>query len=274
MPLTKGQIAALKAIAAARDPESYVAGSIPLNRDHQRYSADIDIFQDREERVAQAAETDAASLAAQGFAIRWLRRAGGVQTVLAQRAGEDVRLEWVTDSDFRFFPTVPDALFGYMLHPVDLALNKVQAAANRRELRDIVDLVAVHETILPLGALVWAAVEKSPGFTPEGLIEEIRRNAVYPVEEWRSLISSEPIDPVTTLAKLRAALDAAEAFVRRMPSEKAGLLFLSGDKVVEPDPARLPAYQTHAGQRRGHWPSSLEIAAAMMEKYRKGSDAS
>jgi hypothetical protein len=35
MPLTKGQIAALKAIAAVRDPESNVAGSVPLNRDHQ-----------------------------------------------------------------------------------------------------------------------------------------------------------------------------------------------------------------------------------------------
>src|SRR5206468_12369287 len=65
---------------------------------------DIDIFQDREERVAQAAEADAASLAEQGFVIRWLRRAGGVQTLLAQRAGEDVRLEWVTDSDFASFP--------------------------------------------------------------------------------------------------------------------------------------------------------------------------
>jgi hypothetical protein len=84
-------------IAAARDPESYVAGSIPLNRDHQRYSADIDIFHDREERVAQAAEADAASLAGQGFAIRWLRRSGSVQTLLALRDGEEVRLEWVAD---------------------------------------------------------------------------------------------------------------------------------------------------------------------------------
>lgn len=55
-----------------------------------------------------------------------------------------------------------------------------------------------------------------------------------------------------------------------MPSDKAGLLFLLGDKVVEPDPARLSAYQTHSGQRRGHWPSSPEIAAAMMERYRSG----
>ena len=79
------------------------------------------------------------------------------------------RFEWVVDSDFRFFPTMRDETFGYVLHPIDLAMNKVMAAAGRREVRDLVDLVTVHETILPLGAVVWAAVEKSPGYTPEGL---------------------------------------------------------------------------------------------------------
>jgi hypothetical protein len=48
-----------------------------------------------------------------------------------------------------------------------------------------------------------------------------------------------------------------------------GLLFLKGGQVVQPDPARLPGYQTHAGQRRGQWPSSPEITAAMFERYRK-----
>jgi hypothetical protein len=32
-----------------------------------------------------------------------------------------------------------DETFGYVLHPVDLALNKVMAAAGRREVRDLVD---------------------------------------------------------------------------------------------------------------------------------------
>ncbi|QWR76053.1 hypothetical protein [Candidatus Magnetomonas plexicatena] len=47
-------------LAAYRDPESYVAGSAPLNKDAPRYSSDIDIFHDREERVAQAAAVDSA----------------------------------------------------------------------------------------------------------------------------------------------------------------------------------------------------------------------
>ena len=83
-----------------------------------------------------------------------------------------------------------DATFGYVLHPVDLAANKVMAAAGRREVRDLVDLVTIHSAILPLGAVVWAAVEKSPGFTPEGLIAEIRRNSNYPAAEWRALVTA------------------------------------------------------------------------------------
>jgi hypothetical protein len=61
-------------------------------------------------------------------------------------------------------------------------------------LRDVVDVVTIHEMILPLGAVVWAAVEKSPGFTPEGLIAEIRRSSHYPQAEWLKLLSSEPLD--------------------------------------------------------------------------------
>jgi hypothetical protein len=148
-------------------------------------------------------------------------------------------------------------------------LSAYLAAAGRREVRDLVDLVTVHATILPLGAVVWAAVEKSPGFTPEGLIAEIRRNANYPAADWRALLSSEPIDPKDIASRLRSALDEAESFVTGMPTDKMGLLFLKGGQVVQPDPARLPGYQTHAGQRRGQWPSSPEITAAMFERYRK-----
>jgi hypothetical protein len=187
---------------------------------------------------------------------------------------ESTRLEWVVDSDYRSFPTVPDALFGYVPHPLDLAINKVMAAAGRREVRDLVDLVMIDKTILPLGALVWAAVEKSPGFTPEGLIAEIRRNMHFPAEEWRALRSAEPLDPKEIHANLRAALDRAEAFVVRMPTDRVGLLFLRSGEVVESDPERLPEYQTHAGQRRGQWPSSPEIAAAMLERVKfRGSTA-
>ena len=42
MPLSKIQTDVLRLLASHRDPESYVAGATPLNRDAVRYSADID----------------------------------------------------------------------------------------------------------------------------------------------------------------------------------------------------------------------------------------
>jgi hypothetical protein len=204
VPLSKIQTDALRLLAAQRDPESYVAGATPLNRDAPRYSGDIDVFHDREERVASAALSDGQTLEAAGYGVRWIRR----------------------------FPTM------------------YTAEITRQD-----------------------AVEKSPGYTPEGLIAEVRRNSNYPAAEWRAIDSTEPIDPKVVTTKLRAALDDAEAFVARMPTDKAGLLFLQAAKVVQPDPDRLDTYQTHRGQRRGQWPSSPEITAAMFERYNKKPNA-
>jgi len=269
VPLTRLQGEILRLLAAHRDPESYVAGSTPLSRQGPRFSDDIDVFHDREERVARAAAADSAFLQEHGFTLAWLRREPNFYSVLVRRQEEATKLEWVVDSDFRFFPAQQDDLFGYVLHPVDLATNKVMAAAGRREPRDVVDLVMIHEQVLPLGAVIWAAVGKSLGFTPEGLINEIRRLARYTEADFRRVASEPPVDPALTMTRLRQALEEAEAFVRRMPTEKAGLLFLKDGKVVQPDPGHLDGYLTHAGKRRGHWPGNPEIAAAMLDHYQK-----
>ena len=266
MPLSKIQTDILRLLAAHRDPESYVAGSTPLNRDAPRFSDDIDVFHDREERVARAAQADAEILRQNGYALEWQRRDPNIYAVLATRGGETTKLEWVVDSDFRFFPTMRDEVFGYVLHPVDLATNKVGAAYGRREPRDVVDLLTIHDRILPLGAAVWAAAGKAVGFTPEGIIDEIRRVARYTEADFRRVASDPPIDPAATMRRLRAVLDEAEAFVLQMPTDKVGLLFLDDAVVVQPAPDRLDAYRTHAGQRRGQWPTSPEISAAMFER--------
>jgi hypothetical protein len=272
VPLTKIQTDILRLLAAHRDPESYVAGATALNRDAPRQSADIDIFHDREERVARAALGDADTLKSHGYHVAWLRQSPATYAAEVAKGGDSTRLEWVVDSDYRFFPAIQDETFGYILHPVDLAINKLMAAAGRREARDIVDLVTAHETILPLGALVWAAVEKAPGFTPEGLIAEIRRNANYPAAEWRALSARDPVDPVEIMTRLRKALDEAESFVVRMPTGKIGLLFLKDGKAVQPGPSHLENYSTHAAQRRGSWPDNPEIAAAMMQQHKRKRD--
>ncbi len=99
-------------LAVHRDPESYVAGSTPLNVNAPRYSADIDVFHDREERVARAAEEDSAVLQANGYDLQWLRREPAIFAVVAGKSSETTKLEWAVDADYRFFPTVPDETFG------------------------------------------------------------------------------------------------------------------------------------------------------------------
>jgi hypothetical protein len=110
VPLSNLQRAVLRALAAQRNPDSYIAGSTPLHRDGPRYSGDIDIFHDREELVETTAAEDAAILTSAGFAVEWLRQQPGIHAASVQRQGESTKLEWVRDSDFRFFPAVPDEL--------------------------------------------------------------------------------------------------------------------------------------------------------------------
>jgi hypothetical protein len=129
VPLSKLQGEILLLLASHRNPESYVAGATALHQDGPRFSGDIDIFHDREEAVAQASSADTTLLAENGFGIQWLRREPGIHAAIVQRRGESTKLEWVRDSDFRFFPTVKDDLFGYRLHVADLATNKALASA-------------------------------------------------------------------------------------------------------------------------------------------------
>ncbi|MBF0488911.1 MAG: hypothetical protein HQK98_12210 [Nitrospirae bacterium] len=133
MPLSKLQTEILHLLATHRNPESYVAGASALNQNSPRFSGDIDIFHDREEAVAQTSNEDTVLLAEHGFTFDWLRREPGIHTAVVHRGNESTKLEWVRDSDFRFFPTVKDELFGYRLHIADLATNKALAAAGRRQ---------------------------------------------------------------------------------------------------------------------------------------------
>jgi len=272
MPLSKLQSHVLRLLASQRSPDSYVAGAIALNRDGPRFSGDIDIFQDGDERLVAIAESDAAIITGAGLQVTWLPgRGSGKRTALVGGLGEHTQLEWVADSDFRFFPAQRDDLFGYVLHPADLATNKAAAAADRRVPRDIVDLITIHDRILPLGAVITAAVGRFPGMTPEEMLSEIRRHSTFTADEFQSLATEKPLDIKQTHKQIKAMLDDAEAFIGRLPSDAVGFLFLGGQKPVQPDLTMLDRYDRHAGARRGHWPFSSQIGTAMLERYGKPS---
>lgn len=181
--------------------------------------------------------------------------------------GDRMRLEWVHDSAFRFFPPQRDELFGYVLHPADLATNKASAAADRREPRDIVDLVTVHENILPPGAVICAAVGRFPGQSPEEMLADITRHSRFTAEEFRVLATEQSIDVPDLHRCIRRMIEDAERFISRIPTDAVGVLFFENGRPVQPDLEALNAYQRAAGAPGGVWPSSPEISRAMLERY-------
>jgi hypothetical protein len=100
------QTEVLRLLATHRDPESYIAGAAALNRNAPRYSGDIDIFHSREERLASAAESDSETLQAAVYQVRWTRRLPATYTAEIAGPCGTTHLEWIVDSEFRFFPVV------------------------------------------------------------------------------------------------------------------------------------------------------------------------
>ena len=95
MPLTSLQTQVLKLLASQRNPESFLGGATPLNRNTLRYPGDIDVFHDREERVAETALNDARILEDAGYSITWLRQLPSLYSAQVSLDGEVTRLEWV-----------------------------------------------------------------------------------------------------------------------------------------------------------------------------------
>lgn len=141
------------------------------------------------------------------------------------RYSQDLDFYWAHDSAWPFLPPVRDLLGGFLLHEVDLATNKVLALAGRDEPRDFVDILFIHERILPLAALVWGAVGKDPGFTPLSLLELLRRRGRPRPEEVARLHLAVEFDLVAGKAVWLEALDEADAFARSRPAGEAGCLY-------------------------------------------------
>ncbi|MBI2431309.1 MAG: nucleotidyl transferase AbiEii/AbiGii toxin family protein [Candidatus Hydrogenedentes bacterium] len=234
MPLTPFQAGVVRLLAANRSPDSYLAGGSALHFEPQtkRMSNDLDFFHDSEERVAQAFAADAATLAAQGYRVTTeLSQPGYVRASVSK--GEDItKIEWARDSSWRFMPAQRNEAAGYILHPVDLATNKVLALAGRDEARDFLDVLYAHEEILPLGALIWAACGKDPGFTPHSLLELLKRRGKYRPEDFSRLHLALPVDIVTVKRQWREALEDAEDFVNSRPQDEIGCLYFAPDRGV------------------------------------------
>jgi hypothetical protein len=62
-------------------------------------------------------------------------------------------------------------------------------------------------------------------------------------------------------------IEDAERFISRLPSDAVGVIFMEGERAVQPDVNALHKYQHNPGAPRGFWPTSPEISRAMLERY-------
>lgn len=212
--------------------ERYLAGGAALGEaaGGTRVSRDLDLFHDTETAVAASADADRTLLTEHGFDVRTIRERPGYVEALVTRAGSTVRVDWARDSAYRFFPLVEHAELGLVLHPMDLATNKVLALVGRVEVRDWWDTMLCADRIQPLGYLAWAASGKDPGFSPAAILEHAARTARYSAAEVAELdFDGERPDASVLAREWRSHLDTARAIVAALPAEHAGTCVTSAD---------------------------------------------
>jgi hypothetical protein len=225
-----------------------------------RQSQDIDVFHDTVESLKSAAMQDAAILHTAGYTLEWTDTQDTLRRATVSKEGRSSKIDWAFDSAFRFFPVQADGEFGFILHPLDGATNKVLALAGRGELRDYLDVLFLHQNILSLGAMAWAACGKDAGFTPQFLIEEAQRLAHYPAARLKTLLLSEPVDLTESKRQWLAAVAGASALFLKLPPDEIGCLYLDDrGQAVAPDPT-APGFtklQRHFGSVGGARPSAV-----------------
>jgi hypothetical protein len=123
----------------------------------------------------------------------------------------------------------------------------------------------VHETVLPIAALAWAASAKDPGLTPALILNELMRTGRYQQSELDELAVTGGVSAPELNTKLRRAIEEARAAIAQLPPNDVGCLYLDrAGCAVMPDLERLGEHARHFGRRGGHWPSSSAILSEMI----------
>ncbi len=258
MPLTKFQRKVMSLLRSNRNPESYVAGGAAIQRspDSQRYSADIDIFHDADQAVVTAYESDRKVLADNGYAVDTHIAQPSFYRATVTKSGESVKLEWVRDTAFRFFPVIEDDELGYRLHDVDLAVNKCLALANRSEVRDALDCIQLDREAFSLAAAVAAACGKDPGFTPELMLDMIQRHINFSPDALAAEDLVQPVDPKILKKELLDLIARTRVTLSKLNPADLGYVFLDskGQVVKEISGLDTSKFTRHAGSVKGSWP--------------------
>lgn len=255
MPVTEFQRKIAKLLSVNRHSQSYLAGGAALHFEPNsiRFSQDLDYFHDSEIKVAEAFTADADLLKSAGIDFIIEMHQPGYIRVIAKSGKVATKIEWAHDSSWRFLPTVVSEDVGFVLQPIDLAINKILALAGRDEPRDYLDVLHAHRHILSIPGMVWAACGKDPGFTPDSLLALLRRKGKYRLEDFRRLHLNVEIDLIEMKNTWIAALTEATSVCRKLPPDELGCLYYHRTlkKFVTPTESKdldvVPHYATEGG---------------------------
>ena len=165
----------------------------------------------------------AAALGAHGYDLKVVAEHRGFVSAVVSHDGASTVLDWAHESAWRFLPLVSIPGGGVMLHPIDLAINKLVALANRREPRDLVDALFADAHILAFPALIWAVVEKNPGLNPSSYLEQFRRRTLTP-EDAAYLRFTGAYDVEDAARRFRRMVADADTFITANTHREPGAL--------------------------------------------------
>jgi hypothetical protein len=154
-----------------------------------------------------------------------------------------------------------------------IAVNKVLAAASRRQVRDFVDLAIIHKHVVPLWVAIWAAPGKDAAFNPISLVERLSRFNHFPQSVVDDAVDSwMPINVEDVSRIVLEALDEAREIFPSMPRGMAGKIFIDArGKVAMHYPSILAGLEDGTLQPigpvpDGGWTSVPDIDSAIMER--------
>lgn len=265
MALTKYQINILRLLADSRKKsgESYIAGGAALNQllKAPRKSRDLDIFHDTTEALEKSFSNDQKILERAGYIVEIERALPSFFEAVIIKKTDQVIIQWVRDSAFRFFPLIEDKTFGLVLHPFDLATNKILAMAGRLEPRDWIDVIECSVSLQHFGYLVWAACGKDPGVNPNMVISEAAC-IHYTQIELDTLDFEKKIPSAKQLSKKwKEFISEGRNIINKLPEDFLGTGVLNrsgglykGNRNQITDDIKRGEIQFHQGTIGGVWP--------------------
>jgi hypothetical protein len=141
-----------------------------------------------------------------------------------------------------------------MNHEADQAIETVLTTVGRVKVQDFLDLTHLDRTYISLGVAVWAAAGKAKGFTPEFIMERLRRNCRINPNSTEGAKLEHPFDPVALKKEWLECFTAAEELMATFPHEPLGCLYL--DQNGQPARGKTfdPNWVPHYGSVKGAWP--------------------